>query len=68
MVTDKDQVPSHDLSVEKGSYSIQHLNDVSLQDKALNNGALAATVNEHSTGLWQSLKTHKRAALWSIRK
>lgn len=36
--------------------------------KYLNHEAAQATANEHSLGLWQALKTYKRAALWSIRK
>lgn len=36
--------------------------------KYLNHEAAQATANEHSLGLWQALKTYKRAAFWSVRK
>lgn len=34
----------------------------------LNEEAAHATAAEHSLGLWQALKTYKRAAFWSVRK
>lgn len=40
----------------------------SSSSKYLNHEAAQATANEHSLGLWQGLKTYKKAALWSIRK
>lgn len=36
--------------------------------KDIDHEAAQATANEHSLGLWQALKTYKRAALWSVRK
>lgn len=36
--------------------------------KFLNEEAAHATAAEHSLGLWQALKTYKRAAFWSVRK
>lgn len=34
--------------------------------KFLNAEAAQATAAEHSLGLWQALKTYKRAAIWSV--
>lgn len=36
--------------------------------KFLNEEAAQATAAEHSLGLWQAIKTYKRAAIWSVRK
>lgn len=36
--------------------------------KFLNAEAAQATAAEHSLGLWQALKTYKRAAIWSVRE
>lgn len=36
--------------------------------KFLSEEAAQATAAEHSLGLWQALKTYKRAAFWSVRK
>lgn len=60
--------PQDPIHVEKGPSHITHLNDVSLDDKGLNNEAHEGTNIEHSFGVWQGLKTYKRAAFWSIRE
>lgn len=36
--------------------------------KFLHEEAAQATAAEHSLGLWQALKTYKRAAFWSVRE
>lgn len=36
--------------------------------KFVNQEAALATANEHTLGLWQALRTYKRAAMWSARK
>lgn len=40
--------------------------DVGLRDKALNEDARTATAAEHSLGLWQAIKTYKKAVFWSV--
>ncbi|KAF6800132.1 alpha-glucosides permease mph2 3 [Colletotrichum sojae] len=55
-----------DIRLEKGTPHITQLNDVALDDKVLNSDAQQATDAEHSFGVWQGLKTYKRAAFWSI--
>lgn len=55
-----------DIRLEKGTPHISQLNDVGLDDKVLNSEAQQATDVEHSFGVWQGLKTYKRAAFWSI--
>lgn len=57
-----------DIQVESAGGGLQHLEDVNLNDKALNAGALEATVQEHSYGVLEGFKTYKRAAFWSICK
>lgn len=56
-----------ELHVETADRHLEHLKDAGLHDKTLNNDALEATVQEHSLGVIQGLKTYKRAAFWSIR-
>ncbi|GJC89004.1 alpha-glucosides permease MPH3 [Colletotrichum liriopes] len=66
-ITDKTaSQPQDNIHVEKGPSHIHQLNDVSLDDKGLNSEAHEGTNIEHSFGLWQGLKTYKRAAFWSI--
>jgi SP family general alpha glucoside:H+ symporter-like MFS transporter len=55
-----------DMRIESADPGLNHLQDVSLHDKALNTAALEATVEEHSYGVWEGFKTYKRAAFWSI--
>ena len=55
------------IQVESTDAGLDHLKDVGLHDKALANQALEGTVQEHNAGVWQSFKSHKRAAIWSIR-
>jgi MFS transporter, SP family, general alpha glucoside:H+ symporter len=55
------------IQVESADTGLSHLKDAGLHDKALANQALEGTVQEHNVGVWQALKTHKRAAFWSIR-
>ena len=57
-----------DLHIESAEQVLSHYKDVDIHDKALNNGALEATILEHNVGLIQGLKTYKRAAFWSIRQ
>ena len=47
---------------------LSHLKDAGLHDAALAGGAFEGAAQEHSMGVWQGLKTYKRAAFWSIRK
>lgn len=57
-----------DLNIETADqHRLEHLQEVSIDDKALNTAALEATVEEHHLGVWQAFKTYKRAAFWSIR-
>lgn len=59
-----------DLQVESAGAGagLDHLQDVDIHDKTLNNEAMEATAHEHSIGFVQGFKTYKRAAFWSIRK
>ncbi|KAH7161236.1 general substrate transporter [Dactylonectria macrodidyma] len=45
---------------------LDHLKNVDLHDKQLANNALEATTQEHNLGVFQALKTYRRAAMWSI--
>lgn len=47
---------------EKGSAPVYH------DSKVISEEVAQATAAEHSLGLWQALKTYKRAAMWSVRK
>ena len=47
---------------------IVRLKDVGLHDATLAGGAFEGAAQEHSMGVWQGLKTYKRAAFWSVRK
>ena len=58
----------NDLHIEAADAGVTHFQDVDIHDKALNNAALEATIHEHNVGIWQGLKTYRRAAFWSIRK
>ncbi|KAF7562338.1 hypothetical protein G7046_g1775 [Stylonectria norvegica] len=60
------RVGNDDLQVESADNGLDHLKNVDLHDKALANGALEATVQEHNFGVVQAFKTYKRAAFWSI--
>lgn len=46
---------------------IARLKDADLRDEGLASGALEGATQEHSMGVFQALKTYKRAAFWSIR-
>lgn len=67
MATEK-QGGAPELQIETTDNGLDHLKDVDLHDKALNTEAHQATAQEHSFGVFQALKTYKRAAFWSIRK
>lgn len=54
------------IHIEHGPSHVAALQDASLDDKALNVGALVGTEAEHSYGFTQGFKTYRRAALWSI--
>ncbi|KAL6243125.1 hypothetical protein RBB50_010225 [Rhinocladiella similis] len=54
------------LHVEASDTGLEHLKDVGLRDATLASGALEGTAQEHSMGVFQALKTYKRAAFWSI--
>lgn len=64
MATDKGVDPIH-LEAYGG---LSHLKNAGLRDASLAGGALEGAAQEHSMGVWQGLKTYKRAAFWSIRK
>lgn len=55
------------IHVESNDAGLDHLKDVALHDKALANQALEGTAQEHNSGVWQAFKSHKRAAIWSVR-
>lgn len=40
--------------------------DVGLHNKTLNEDTRTATAAEHSLGLWQAIKTYKKAVFWSV--
>ncbi|RSL49798.1 hypothetical protein CEP53_009031 [Fusarium sp. AF-6] len=65
MATEK-QGGAPDLQIESTDNGLDHLKDVDLHDKTLNTEAHQATAQEHSFGVFQALKTYKRAAFWSI--
>ena len=67
MATEK-QGGAPELQIETTDNGLDHLKDVDLHDKTLNTEAHQATAQEHSFGVFQALKTYKRAAFWSIRK
>lgn len=54
----------HSEQIETGG--VNYDNQGGLGDKALKEEALLGQQNEHNLGLWQALKTYKRAALWSV--
>jgi hypothetical protein len=56
------------IHVESNDGGLAHLHNVDIQNKALANQASEATAQEHSMGVFQALKTYRRAALWSIRE
>lgn len=55
-----------DLQIESNPANTANLADASLDDKALNIGAIAGTEAEHSYGFISGFKTYRRAAFWSI--
>ncbi|KAJ4218936.1 hypothetical protein NW759_008089 [Fusarium solani] len=65
MATEK-QGEAPELQIETTDNGLDHLKDVDLHDKTLNTEAHQATAQEHSFGVFQALKTYKRAAFWSI--
>jgi MFS transporter, SP family, general alpha glucoside:H+ symporter len=65
MATDKGALDSIHLEATGG---LDHLKDVGLHDATLAGGALEGAAQEHSMGVFQALKTYKRAAFWSIRE
>lgn len=67
MSTDK-RAEADAIQTETADSGLDHLKNVDLHDKALANQALEGTIQEHNVGIWQAFKTHRRAALWSIRK
>lgn len=62
MAADKGADPIH-LEAYGG---LTHLKNAGLHDASLAGGALEGAAQEHSMGVWQGLKTYKRAAFWSI--
>lgn len=62
MATDKGVDPIH-LEAYGG---LSHLKNAGLHDASLAGGALEGAAQEHSMGVWQGLKTYKRAAFWSV--
>lgn len=66
-MTSEKRADADDLHVESADPGVARLQDVDIHDKQLNNGALEATAQEHSIGVWQAFKTYRRAAIWSIR-
>ncbi|KAF4982937.1 hypothetical protein FZEAL_1507 [Fusarium zealandicum] len=65
MATEK-SAGNPDLQIQSTDNGLDHLKDVGLHDKVLNNEAHEATAQEHSLGVIQAFKTYKRAAFWSI--
>ncbi|KAM0432223.1 hypothetical protein ACHAPT_004759 [Fusarium lateritium] len=65
MATEK-QGGAPGLQIETTDNGLDHLKDVDLHDKTLNTEAHQATAQEHSFGVFQALKTYKRAAFWSV--
>jgi MFS transporter, SP family, general alpha glucoside:H+ symporter len=65
MATEPKSDAIHFEASERGG--VEHLKDVGLHDIGLASGALEGTAQEHSMGVWEALKTYKRAAFWSIR-
>ena len=63
MATDKGGVDAVHLEAYGG---LERLKDVGLHDAALAGGALEGAAQEHTMGVFQALKTYKRAAFWSI--
>jgi MFS transporter, SP family, general alpha glucoside:H+ symporter len=57
-----------DLKLERADPGLNHLQDVNLGDKALNNDAFEAKAQEHGMGFVQAMKTYKRVAFWSARE
>jgi len=68
MSDEKKAAAAGDIQLESADPGLNHLKDVDLGDKGLNNGAFEATAQEHSMGFVQALKTYKRAAFWSARE
>jgi SP family general alpha glucoside:H+ symporter-like MFS transporter len=56
----------HDEQIEAGGANYDDHGQGGLSGKALKEEALLGQQNEHNLGLWQALKTYKRAALWSV--
>ena len=65
---DRAKGPAADIRLESADPGLAHLQNVDINDKALNNGALDGTAKEHSMGFIQGIKTYKRAAMWSMRE
>ena len=65
MMADKHNDGMHVERANDGG-GLGHLQDAALTDKALANAALEATVQEHSMGFVQAIKTYRRAAFWSM--
>lgn len=65
MATDKGGVDTLHLEAHGG---LERLKDAHLHDAVLASGAIEGAAQEHATGVFQALKTYKRAAFWSIRK
>ncbi|ORY55853.1 general substrate transporter [Pseudomassariella vexata] len=63
IISEKATRPDFVESGEPGYTKFQH---AELHDKVLNEEARLGTEQEHAMGLAQALKTHKRAAMWSI--
>jgi SP family general alpha glucoside:H+ symporter-like MFS transporter len=57
-----------EVRLESADPNINHLQEVDIRDKGLNNANLEATAQEHKVGVWEGFMTYKRAAFWSIRK
>ncbi|KAK4448053.1 major facilitator superfamily domain-containing protein [Podospora aff. communis PSN243] len=65
MSDEKKAAAASALQLERADLALDHLQDVNLGDKALNDGAFEATAQEHNMGFVQAMKTYKRAAFWS---
>lgn len=65
MATDKGGADPIHLEAYGG---LERLKDVGLHDATLAGGAFEGAAQEHSMGVWQALKTYKRAAFWSVGK
>ncbi|KFA75922.1 hypothetical protein S40288_05855 [Stachybotrys chartarum IBT 40288] len=66
MATEKSNTGFSDIQLETAAPNVSGLQNADIHDKTLNAGAQEATMQEHSMGFIQAIKTYRRAAMWSI--